>query len=105
MSPLSSTVIIKTINKELTGDPTIDEITSGVQFTPSLIPGVLTDIAVNKDLTTNKVGEQTQYNITFTVVTAVDAGGHVKVTFPTGELYTESGTAVECKNATGTSET
>ena len=57
-SPISSTVIINTINQN-TGlnNPTIDQITSGVQFANSLTPGTLTDIAVVKDASTNKTGQ------------------------------------------------
>lgn len=95
-TPLTSSVIIKTINNQLTGNPTIDEITSGVQFTPSLIPGVLTDIAVTKDASTNKVGDETSYIISFTVVTVVQAGGQVKLTFPSEAVYKASGTAIIC---------
>ena len=105
-SPLSSTVQIFTINTQLTGNPTIDEITTGVQFSPSLTPGTLTDISVAKDAATNKVGEQTSYIISFTVVTEVQAGGQVKLTFPSEAVYKASSTAVVCTDtSTSTAKT
>lgn len=86
--------MIKTKNIQLTGSPIINEITSGVTFTPTLIPGVLTDISVTKGSSTNKVGEATTFRISFTVVTAVQAGGKVKLTFPSSAVYKASGTEV-----------
>ena len=97
-SPLTSSVTIQTINNALTGTPVIDTISSGVQFTPTLTPGTLTDIVVNKDSTTNKVGDATTYTITFTVVTAVPSGGYVKLTFPSEAVYKASSTEVTCKD-------
>lgn len=96
---------IQTINNALTGNPIIDTITSGVQFTPSLIPGVLTDIVVNKDSATNKVGDATSYTITFTVVTSVGSGGYIKLTFPSAAVYQSSSTAVTCKDSSSTAKT
>ena len=96
-SPISSTVIINTINQN-TGlnNPTIDQITSGVQFANSLTPGTLTDIAVVKDASTNKTGQETSYTISFTVVTPIDAGGQVKFTFPSEAVYKSSSEAIVC---------
>jgi hypothetical protein len=104
VDPLTSSVQIKTINNQLSG-AIIDEITSGVTFSPSLTPGTLVDIEVNKDTSTNKVGEQTSYQINFTVVTDVPSGGQVKLTFPSNAVYKASGTEVVCTNASSTAET
>lgn len=92
--PLSSTVIIETINNQLTDSPTIDEITSGIQFSPSLEPGTLVDIDVTKDAATYLTGEETSYIISFTVVTDIDAGGQVKFTFPSEAVYKSSSQSV-----------
>ena len=63
------------------------KITSGVQFAPTLTPGTLTSFSVTKDSATNKVGEKTSYNITFTTVTAVPANGKIVLTFPSAAVY------------------
>jgi hypothetical protein len=104
VDPLTSSVEIKTKNTQLSG-ATIDEITTGVQFSPTLTPGTLTDISVTKDLSTNKVGEATSYSISFTVVTAIPSGGQVKLTFPSSAVYKASGTEVTCTNSASSSET
>jgi hypothetical protein len=112
-SPLTSTVQIYTINNQLSGNPIIDQLISGVQFTPTLTPGTLTNIVVAKDSSTNKVGEQTSYVISFTVVTEILANGQVKFTFPSNAVYKASGTAIVCtetvsstvKTCTSTSDT
>ncbi|CAI2366970.1 unnamed protein product [Moneuplotes crassus] len=99
VSPLTSSVIIKTTNVQLTGSPTIDQITSGVQFSPTLTPGTLTSFSVTKDLATNKVGEKTSYNITFAIVTAIPADGKLVLTFPSAAVYNAASTKVTCKNS------
>jgi hypothetical protein len=105
VSPISSSVMISTKNIQITSIPTIDEIITGVLFTPAVIPGILVDIGVLKDLATNKVGEATHYNISFTVVTVVPSGGQVVLTFPSEAVYKAAATEVVCKNATSTVET
>mmetsp|Transcript_27139 Transcript_27139/g.31311 ORF Transcript_27139/g.31311 Transcript_27139/m.31311 type:complete len:290 (+) Transcript_27139:280-1149(+) len=99
LTTYTSSVSIFTINNALTGSPTIDQVTSNVKFSPSLIPGTLTNINVLKDATTNKVGESTTYTLSFTVVTVVPAGGQVKFTFPSKALYKDSSTAIVCKDS------
>lgn len=100
VDPLTSSVQIKTINNQLS-TATIDEVTSGVTISPTLTPGTLIDIEVNKDTSTNKVGEATSYLINFTVVTEVPSNGQVKLTFPNEALYKAAGTEVVCTNSTG----
>lgn len=99
VSPLTSSVMIKTANIQLSGNPIIDEITTGIQFSPTLTPGTLTDITVTKDSTTNKVGEATSYNISFTAVTPIGAGGIIKLTLPTSAVYKAASTEVVCKDS------
>jgi hypothetical protein len=99
VSPITSSVMISTINIQLTNSPTIDEITTGITFSPSLIPGILTNIAVTKDASTNKVGEATTYQISFTIVTAVESGGQVKLTFPAEAVYKAASTETVCKDS------
>ena len=96
-TPISSSVIINTINQDTTlSNPTIDQITSGVQFTNPLTPGNLADIAVVKDSGTNKTGEETSYTISFTVVTAIDTGGQVRFNFPSEAVYKSSSQSINC---------
>ncbi|CAI2359515.1 unnamed protein product [Moneuplotes crassus] len=102
VSPLTSSVIIRTSNVQLTDTPTIDEITSGVQFSPTLTPGTLTSFSVTKDSATNKVGEQTSWagaGITFTTATAIPANGKIYLTFPSETVYKATSTEVICKDA------
>ena len=93
---MTSTVKIQTLNTQFSGNPTIDEKISGIQFSPTLTPGTLTNINVAKDATTNKVGDETSYTISFTVVTAVPAGGQVKFTFPAEAVYKAASTNIVC---------
>ena len=98
-SPLSSSLKIYTLNNQLTGTPTIDEVTTGTQFSPSLTPGALTAITAVKDASTNKVSEKTSYTISFTVVTAIGAGWQIKLTFPAETVYKAASTEVVCKDS------
>ena len=104
-SPLSTYLKIYTLNNQLTGIPTIDEVTTGTQFSPTLTPGTLTNINVVKDSTTNKVGEKTSYTISFTVVTVIGAGGQVKFTLPSEAVYKAASTEVVCKDSSSTTKT
>ena len=104
-SPLTSSLTIQTINNALSGNPVIDQVTSGVQFSPTLTPGVLTNIAVVKDSTTNKVGGATSYTISFTLVTVVPTGGQIKFTLPSYAVYKDSSTSVVWKDAASTAKT
>ena len=92
--PITSSVIIQTINTELSGNPIIDQTTGSISFTPSLTPGTLTNVTFFKDPSTNLVGEASSYNVTFTIATPIDAGGKVKLTFPLGAVYKTASTPI-----------
>lgn len=50
-TPDTSSVQISSINTVNAANCTIDQITTGVQFTPALLPGTLSSVTVNKDST------------------------------------------------------
>jgi hypothetical protein len=103
VDPLSSTVTITTTNTQLSS-ATIDDITSGIQFTSSLVPGTIVDYNVVKGSST-KVGDSTTYSLTFTPVTNIPANGQILLTFPSSAVYKASGTAVVWQDGSSNSKT
>lgn len=99
VDPLTSYIIAYTINNQLSGSPVIDEMISTTAFSPSLTPGPLTDIVVSKDFIANKVGDQTSYTISFSVVTNITAGGQILYSFPSETVYKEEGLDPKCRDA------
>ena len=61
----------------------------------------MTDVIFFKDPSTNLVGKISSYNVTFRIVISVDAGGQVKLTFPSGVVYKEVSAVIVCTNNNG----
>ncbi len=64
-SPDTSSIAIRTTNTYNGANCTIDIVDTGMSFTPSLVPGTLTNVVITKDLATNKVAQTTNYTFGF----------------------------------------
>ncbi|CAG9331567.1 unnamed protein product [Blepharisma stoltei] len=95
---VSSSVEIYTANSDFSGY--IDQITSGVQFTPSLIARTITDAAVIR--TTDTVGLYSTFQLTYTPTVNYVANAVIVLSFPSDVVYfADDSVAPQCSN-TGT---
>jgi len=96
---ITSSVQVYSMNPSRTG--VIDQIVSGLSFTPELVPQTIEDGVVSR--VGDVVAEEITYTFSFTPITPFVAGTKIKYTFPQGAvLLDDEGTDMVCTN-TGTS--
>jgi len=88
-SPLTTSIAIQTNNLINSQTVPIDIIPISISYQPiqTLTPGTLVTIAFSKNASLNVVGEQAQWNVSFTTITAIPAGGLILITFPVKAIY------------------
>lgn len=104
--PDTSSVSIYTTNT-YTNNCTVDQVTSGVVFGDSLLPGSLTNIAITKyqNSPANMVGENSNYSFSFMATTNIPSNGLITITFPEYAAYPSGTPGVDSYTDTYTTYT
>jgi len=102
-SPLTNSVAIYTMNYLSSAYYVIDQITTGVYFTNSLLPGALTSMTLTRTGSSLTGGIPT-YTFSFKTATILSSGSVFLLVFPTATAYITSSTTVTC-TVGGTSKT
>ncbi|CAG9336280.1 unnamed protein product [Blepharisma stoltei] len=92
---LGTTIKIYTLNPDKTG--LIDDVTSGLQFTPALQARTVSDAILNRSDDT--VGEYTVYNLSYTPTIDYMSNAMIVFTIPANSIFAaDNGNSMQCTN-------